>query len=161
MSETKELYIVSPQSEGASNYKVPAEVYSRIVGYLRPIQNWNEGKQQEFADRKMFKVPAPEESKVVKAAFDSATALPVIEWFFARVCELAESRIEQTGKVEGQHYAAMQLVIQTLKDEANGPQVRNDLETPMTLPSESVPFEDTGKRKRAIAHNHGGKANAR
>lgn len=37
--------------------KVPCEVYSRIVGYLRPIQNWNAGKQQEFADRKMFRVP--------------------------------------------------------------------------------------------------------
>jgi len=32
------------------------EVYSRIVGYFRPVQNWNIGKQQEFADRKMFDV---------------------------------------------------------------------------------------------------------
>jgi ribonucleoside-triphosphate reductase len=30
---------------------MPCEVYSRIVGYLRPVQNWNEGKQQEFKDR--------------------------------------------------------------------------------------------------------------
>lgn len=37
--------------------KVPMEVYSRIVGYLRPIQNWNAGKQQEFADRKVYRVP--------------------------------------------------------------------------------------------------------
>jgi len=36
--------------------KVPCEVYSRIVGYLRPIQNWNQGKQQEFADRKVYAV---------------------------------------------------------------------------------------------------------
>jgi ribonucleoside-triphosphate reductase len=34
----------------------PCEVYSRIVGYLRPIQQWNEGKQQEFKERKTFKV---------------------------------------------------------------------------------------------------------
>jgi len=27
------------------------EVYSRIVGYYRPIQNWNAGKQEEFKDR--------------------------------------------------------------------------------------------------------------
>lgn len=27
------------------------EVYSRIVGYLRPVQQWNEGKREEFADR--------------------------------------------------------------------------------------------------------------
>jgi len=30
------------------------EVYSRVVGYLRPISQWNQGKQQEFKDRKVF-----------------------------------------------------------------------------------------------------------
>lgn len=30
------------------------EVYSRIVGYLRPTRTWNVGKQQEFADRKEY-----------------------------------------------------------------------------------------------------------
>jgi len=30
------------------------EVYSRIVGYFRPINNWNAGKRQEFKDRKTF-----------------------------------------------------------------------------------------------------------
>ena len=30
------------------------EVYSRIVGYLRPITQWNEGKQAEWKDRKVF-----------------------------------------------------------------------------------------------------------
>lgn len=38
--------------------KQPCEVYSRIVGYLRPVQQWNEGKQEEFKDRKEFKMPA-------------------------------------------------------------------------------------------------------
>jgi ribonucleoside-triphosphate reductase len=37
--------------------KQPCEVYSRIVGYLRPVQQWNEGKQEEFRQRKEFKVP--------------------------------------------------------------------------------------------------------
>jgi anaerobic ribonucleoside-triphosphate reductase len=32
------------------------EVYSRIVGYLRPLKQWNRGKQEEFRMRKMFKV---------------------------------------------------------------------------------------------------------
>ena len=31
-----------------------AEVYSRIVGYLRPVQQWNKGKQEEFEERKNF-----------------------------------------------------------------------------------------------------------
>ncbi|WP_038070233.1 MULTISPECIES: ribonucleoside triphosphate reductase [Thermoanaerobacterium] len=30
------------------------EVYSRVVGYYRPLQNWNEGKREEFSDRKEF-----------------------------------------------------------------------------------------------------------
>lgn len=32
------------------------EVYSRIVGYLRPVSHWNAGKQSEFAIRKMYEV---------------------------------------------------------------------------------------------------------
>ncbi len=31
-----------------------AEVYSRITGYYRPVKNWNEGKVQEFKDRKTY-----------------------------------------------------------------------------------------------------------
>ena len=34
--------------------KVPCEVYSRIVGYLRPVQAWNAAKQQEFSERATF-----------------------------------------------------------------------------------------------------------
>ncbi len=32
------------------------EVYSRVVGYIRPIQQWNEGKQNEFRQRKTYRV---------------------------------------------------------------------------------------------------------
>lgn len=32
------------------------EIYSRVVGYLRPLKQWNKGKQGEFETRKMFKV---------------------------------------------------------------------------------------------------------
>jgi len=32
------------------------EVYSRVVGYIRPIQQWNEGKQNEFHQRKTYRV---------------------------------------------------------------------------------------------------------
>lgn len=35
---------------------IPCEVYSRIVGYLRPIQNWNKGKLQEFEERVVYNV---------------------------------------------------------------------------------------------------------
>jgi anaerobic ribonucleoside-triphosphate reductase len=32
----------------------PCEVYSRVVGYLRPVDQWNDGKQAEFAIRRTF-----------------------------------------------------------------------------------------------------------
>ena len=34
--------------------KEHVEVYSRIVGYMRPISQWNEGKIAEFNDRKEY-----------------------------------------------------------------------------------------------------------
>lgn len=49
--------IGQPKPRTTTTTKIPCEVYSRVVGYLRPIQNWNTGKQQEFEDRKVFRVP--------------------------------------------------------------------------------------------------------
>ena len=34
----------------------PAEVYSRITGYYRPVQNWNVGKTQEYKDRQVYNI---------------------------------------------------------------------------------------------------------
>ncbi len=33
---------------------MPCEVYSRVVGYFRPVNNWNDGKKQEFHEREEF-----------------------------------------------------------------------------------------------------------
>ena len=35
---------------------VKTEVYSRVVGYFRPVASWNKGKREEFKDRKTFEV---------------------------------------------------------------------------------------------------------
>lgn len=35
---------------------MPTEVYSRITGYYRPVQNWNKGKTQEFKERKVYNI---------------------------------------------------------------------------------------------------------
>jgi ribonucleoside-triphosphate reductase len=32
------------------------EVYSRIVGYFRPVKQWNNGKQEEFSQRVTFEI---------------------------------------------------------------------------------------------------------
>ena len=39
------------------------EIWSRVVGYLRPTSRWNEGKVSEFEDRVMFAVKSLEEVK--------------------------------------------------------------------------------------------------
>jgi len=37
--------------------RVPVECYSRIVGYLRPVQNWHAAKRAEFKARRTYDVP--------------------------------------------------------------------------------------------------------
>ena len=34
--------------------QVPVEVYSRVAGYFRPVNQWNKGKQEEFSERKEY-----------------------------------------------------------------------------------------------------------
>ncbi|MCD6578382.1 ribonucleoside triphosphate reductase [bacterium] len=39
------------KTDDEGNVVMPMEVYSRVVGYYRPVQNWNKGKQKEFKQR--------------------------------------------------------------------------------------------------------------
>jgi len=40
------------ESKGGNRIKaIKTEVYSRIVGYYRPVQSWNKGKREEFSQR--------------------------------------------------------------------------------------------------------------
>jgi hypothetical protein len=50
--------------------KHKTEVYSRVVGYYRPVQQWNKGKQAEYADRVPFKLAG----KLFPAATATTTA---------------------------------------------------------------------------------------
>ena len=47
------------------------EVYSRVVGYHRPIQNWNHGKKAEFKDRSEFLENISLKSEVVSSLTNS------------------------------------------------------------------------------------------
>jgi ribonucleoside-triphosphate reductase (formate) len=49
--------------EAETTVRVPCLVYSRVVGFLRPVQYWNDAKQQEFKERKVFTFKAEEEEK--------------------------------------------------------------------------------------------------
>lgn len=60
MSETT----TAPQSDKpvetlvlSDEERTPCEIWSRVMGYHRPVHYWNRGKQQEFADRKCFREP--------------------------------------------------------------------------------------------------------
>ena len=44
------------------------EIYSRITGYYRPVQNWNDGKAQEFKQRKVYDIGRSHEPTGVKSA---------------------------------------------------------------------------------------------
>ena len=34
--------------------KIPVETYSRVVGYFRPVNQWNKGKKQEYSERNEY-----------------------------------------------------------------------------------------------------------
>ncbi len=43
------------------------EIYSRITGYYRPVQNWNDGKSQEFKDRKVYNIAQSMQNRFAEA----------------------------------------------------------------------------------------------
>jgi ribonucleoside-triphosphate reductase len=47
---------LSGEQQTCSQCNQTTEIYSRVVGYLRPVKQWNDGKQAEFDNRKIFKV---------------------------------------------------------------------------------------------------------
>ena len=92
-----------------------AEVYSRITGYYRPVQNWNDGKTQEFKDRKVYDISSSvlrKEAQAVvaqacevKAEAAEVAAAPVSgntkAILFSRVtcpnCRVAEGLLSKAG----------------------------------------------------------------
>jgi ribonucleoside-triphosphate reductase len=46
---------IKGEQEKCPNCADDCEVYSRVVGYLRPVKQWNKGKQEEFDSRQVFK----------------------------------------------------------------------------------------------------------
>ncbi len=89
------------------------EVYSRITGYYRPVQNWNDGKAQEFKDRKVYNVGtsvlthgAPVTEKPAAQPQVQYEEIPVKEAagkaiLFSRVtcpnCRVAENLLNKAG----------------------------------------------------------------
>ncbi len=90
-----------------------AEVYSRITGYYRPVLNWNDGKSQEYKDRKVYniakygdKVISKSEEAVkandsaapaVKFAENSADAIILFATHTCPNCKMAKIFLDKAG----------------------------------------------------------------
>ena len=49
-----DCYVKSPS---LTNFQ-KCEVYSRVVGYIRPVEQWHKGKRQEYGERKEYSMPS-------------------------------------------------------------------------------------------------------
>ncbi|MBQ5910815.1 MAG: ribonucleoside triphosphate reductase [Clostridia bacterium] len=82
------------------------EVYSRITGYYRPVQNWNDGKTQEYKDRKVYDIEnshLTHEGVVAGecACCEEATATEDASYLFTTAtcpnCKIACSFLDKAG----------------------------------------------------------------
>ena len=87
-----------------------AEVYSRITGYYRPVKNWNDGKAQEYKDRKVYDianshlthdVTENDACECVKAETDAVVELADSTYLFTTAtcpnCKIACSLLDKAG----------------------------------------------------------------
>ncbi|MBR6764666.1 MAG: ribonucleoside triphosphate reductase, partial [Clostridia bacterium] len=100
------------------NFKCPdcgcdTEVYSRITGYYRPVQNWNDGKSQEYKDRKVYDIPtsnlthAGPLGDLPEVAAAKAAEAPIL-LFATRTCpncKVAASKLDKAGIAYEKVYA--------------------------------------------------------
>ena len=69
------------------------EVYSRITGYYRPVQNWNDGKSQEYKDRRVYNVGTSVlKSTVNEVPVDAAPAASEMAAPAAAVAPVADTK---------------------------------------------------------------------
>ena len=82
-----------------------AEVYSRITGYYRPVNNWNDGKSQEYKDRLVYNIDHKAITEnIIKAKAAEATACPItptrVMLFATKTCpkcKIAASMLDKEG----------------------------------------------------------------
>ena len=76
------------------------EVYSRITGYYRPVQNWNDGKSQEFQDRKTYRPDIscpPDKAQPQKAGKALADKLYLFTTKTCPNCRIVKPMLERAG----------------------------------------------------------------
>ncbi len=83
------------------------EVYSRITGYYRPVQNWNDGKAQEYKERKVYDIASSQlkakasASEVVAPAAEEAVNMADGYYVFTTAtcpnCKMACALLDKAG----------------------------------------------------------------
>jgi anaerobic ribonucleoside-triphosphate reductase len=82
------------------------EVYSRITGYYRPVQNWNDGKAEEFKERKLYDIGAsrlthkgalPEDPKPAAPKAQQTDGLYLFTTKTCPNCRMAKSFLDRAG----------------------------------------------------------------
>ena len=76
------------------------EVYSRITGYYRPVQNWNDGKSQEFKDRKTYRPDIscpPDKAQPQKTQKALADKLYLFTTKTCPNCRIVKPMLERAG----------------------------------------------------------------
>ena len=81
-------YLTGEQFECPICHK-KTEVYSRITGYYRPVQNWNDGKVQEFKQRKIYQMKERQTAQPVSFKLFTTTTCPN--------CRIAKEKLAQAG----------------------------------------------------------------
>ena len=81
-------YLTGEQFECPICHK-KTEVYSRITGYYRPVQNWNDGKVQEFKQRKIYQMKERQTAQPVSFKLFTTTTCPT--------CRIAKEKLAQAG----------------------------------------------------------------
>ena len=74
------------------------EVYSRVVGYHNPVQHWNKGKQEEFADRLEFQEEHSINSKVLHSKYEDKNISKYLLFTFPN-CEKCEDVKDYLEKI--------------------------------------------------------------
>ncbi len=63
-NQTKpETQTTKKEDQNMAKCGAKTEIYSRVCGYFRPVSNWNQGKREEFKDRKEYEVSAQKACK--------------------------------------------------------------------------------------------------
>ena len=89
MSEQEIKQKIAKTKEEMANVKgTPCSVYSRVVGYLRPVQSYNDGKVEEYRLRKMYNAGnGDSENKISNAKHERVMEVMSSIKQFRRCCE--------------------------------------------------------------------------